>query len=74
MFRFTVRIYRSVDALKLEHREAITPNEDWAISSHPHVSHLYVASGGSFYAWKFSPTIGKYVSQMMRGELKVGMG
>ncbi len=50
-------------------RDAVTPNQDWIISSHPAAKGLYVAGGGSFHSWKFLPTIGKYVSRMLKGEL-----
>ncbi|KAI8625004.1 sarcosine oxidase [Xylariaceae sp. FL1651] len=45
-----------------------TPSDDWIISPHP-AKNLFIASGGSFHAWKFLPTIGKYVTQMLRGTL-----
>jgi sarcosine oxidase / L-pipecolate oxidase len=51
-------------------RDAITPNQDWIISPHVNVPNLYIAGGGSFHAWKFLPNIGKYVVQMLRGELE----
>lgn len=50
-------------------RDAITPNEEWIVSPHPRVPHLYVASGGSFHAWKFLPIVGKYVVRMVQGAL-----
>lgn len=61
----TSNIYRS--------RDAITPNQDWVISPHPHVPDLYIIGGGSFHAWKFLPNIGKYVVQMINGELREEM-
>jgi sarcosine oxidase/L-pipecolate oxidase len=33
------------------------------------ILHLYIAGGGSFRSWKFIADIGKYVVQMLRGEL-----
>ncbi|KAI8965334.1 sarcosine oxidase [Daldinia sp. FL1419] len=46
-----------------------TPDEDWIISPHPGSKNLYIAAGGSFHGYKFLPIIGKYVVQMLRGEL-----
>jgi sarcosine oxidase/L-pipecolate oxidase len=50
-------------------RDAVTPNQDWVICPHPGAQSLYVASGGSFHGWKFLPIIGKYITQMLDGEL-----
>ncbi len=47
----------------------MTPNQDWIISPHPTCPGLYIAGGGSFHSWKFLPTIGKYVTRMLKGEL-----
>ncbi|KAE9378260.1 sarcosine oxidase [Stipitochalara longipes BDJ] len=49
--------------------DAVTPNQDFIISSHPNCKNLYIATGGSFHGWKFMPTIGKYVVQMLDGTL-----
>ncbi|KAJ8127798.1 hypothetical protein O1611_g5837 [Lasiodiplodia mahajangana] len=49
--------------------DAVTPNQDWVISPHPACKGLYIAGGGSFHAWKFLPIIGKYVTQMLKGQL-----
>ncbi|KAI5866133.1 sarcosine oxidase [Durotheca rogersii] len=46
-----------------------TPDEEWIISPHPAAGSLYVATGGSFHAFKFLPIIGKYVVQMIEGTL-----
>ncbi|KAK2797394.1 hypothetical protein FQN50_009195 [Emmonsiellopsis sp. PD_5] len=50
--------------------DSITPNQDWIISPHPNVQNLYIVGGGSFHGWKFLPNIGKYVVQMIDGELE----
>jgi sarcosine oxidase / L-pipecolate oxidase len=50
-------------------RDSITPNQDFIICPHPHSKNLYIASGGSFHAWKFLPILGKYVVAMLQGEL-----
>jgi sarcosine oxidase / L-pipecolate oxidase len=42
---------------------------DWIICPHPHATNLFLATGGSFHGAKFLPNIGKYVVQMMAGEL-----
>ncbi|TVY32263.1 L-pipecolate oxidase [Lachnellula subtilissima] len=52
--------------------DGITPNQDFIISSHPQCQNLYIATGGSFHGWKFLPIIGKYVVQMLNGELDEG--
>jgi len=49
--------------------DAVTPNQDFIISPHPHCRNLSIASGGSFHSWKFAPCIGKYVVQMLEGKL-----
>ncbi|KAI1121791.1 sarcosine oxidase [Nemania abortiva] len=49
--------------------DAITPNQDWIIAQHPYSDRLYLATGGSFHSWKFMPTIGRYVVQMLQGTL-----
>lgn len=50
-------------------RDSVTPNQDFIISPHPACKGLYIAGGGSFHSWKFLPTIGKYVVQMLKGQL-----
>jgi sarcosine oxidase/L-pipecolate oxidase len=49
--------------------DAVTPTQDFIITPHPHCKHLYVATAGSFHGWKFMPTIGKYVVDMLDGSL-----
>jgi glycine/D-amino acid oxidase-like deaminating enzyme len=51
------------------HREAITPSEDFIISPHSACENLYVATCGSFHGWKFFPILGKYVVEMLDGLL-----
>ena len=50
-------------------RDAVTPNQGWIISPHPHSKNLYFAGAGSFHSWKFLPILGKYVVQMLEGTL-----
>ena len=47
----------------------MTPDENFLISPHPHCKSLYVATGGSFHGFKFMPILGKYIVQMIFGEL-----
>jgi len=49
--------------------DAVTPNQDWIIDRHPHCKNLYFAGAGSFHSWKFLPTLGMYVVQMLQGTL-----
>ncbi len=39
------------------------------ITPHPECESLYVATCGSFHGFKFFPILGKYVVQMLDGEL-----
>ncbi|KAF2004507.1 FAD/NAD(P)-binding domain-containing protein [Amniculicola lignicola CBS 123094] len=50
--------------------DAITPSQDQLITKHPdaRLSNLYFAVGGSFHSWKFLPTIGKYVVNVLNGD------
>lgn len=56
---------RSADIL----RDAITPTQDFIISNHVNFKGLYIATAGSFHGWKFLPIIGRYVVEMLDGEL-----
>ncbi|PSN59843.1 FAD dependent oxidoreductase [Corynespora cassiicola Philippines] len=49
--------------------DAITPTQDQLITRHPstHLANLYLAVGGSFHSWKFLPTIGMYVANVLHG-------
>ncbi|KAL4781947.1 fructosyl amino acid oxidase [Aspergillus varians] len=49
--------------------EAQTPTDDFIISSHPRHQGLTIATGGSGHAFKFLPTLGSYVSQLLDGTL-----
>jgi hypothetical protein len=57
----------------LGRRDAITPNQDFIVCPHPRCRNLFVATGGSFHAWKFLPILGKYVVQMLEGSLDPDM-
>jgi sarcosine oxidase / L-pipecolate oxidase len=49
--------------------DSITPTQNQLICQHPNSSlrNLYLAVGGSFHSYKFLPTIGKYVANVVRG-------
>ncbi|KAB5515530.1 FAD dependent oxidoreductase [Coniochaeta sp. 2T2.1] len=49
--------------------DAWTPTGDFIISPHSACDGLFVATCGSFHGFKFLPVIGKYVVQMLSGEL-----
>ncbi|KAK5653469.1 hypothetical protein OQA88_8955 [Cercophora sp. LCS_1] len=49
--------------------DAVTPSNDFIVSPHPASDGLYVATCGSFHGFKFLPVIGKYVVEMLDGEL-----
>lgn len=50
--------------------DAVTPMQDHLISRHPHprLHNLFFAIGGSFHSYKFLPTIGKYVVNVLDGK------
>ncbi|KAI9757025.1 MAG: hypothetical protein M1835_000683 [Candelina submexicana] len=49
--------------------DSITPSQNQLITRHPHpqLGNLYLAVGGSFHSWKFLPTIGRYVVNVLEG-------
>ncbi|KAK1753747.1 FAD dependent oxidoreductase [Echria macrotheca] len=49
--------------------DAATPSGDFIVSPHSGCEGLFVATCGSFHGFKFLPVIGKYVVQMLDGEL-----
>ncbi|TKX21885.1 L-pipecolate oxidase-like protein 2 [Elsinoe australis] len=50
--------------------DALTPTEDWLLCkhSHPKLSNLFLAVGGSFHSYKFLPVAGKYMVNVLNGE------
>lgn len=50
--------------------DARTPTQDWLLCRHPHehLSNLYLAIGGSFHSYKFLPTAGLYMVNVLRGQ------
>jgi sarcosine oxidase/L-pipecolate oxidase len=59
---------RTVDTWRLCW-DSVRPDKNQLIDMHPHarLSNLYLAVGGSFHSWKFLPTIGKYVVNVLEG-------
>ena len=49
--------------------DAVSPDQNQLICQHPdaRLSNLYLATAGSFHSWKFLPTIGKYVANVLNG-------
>ncbi|KAI1437099.1 FAD dependent oxidoreductase [Xylaria sp. CBS 124048] len=64
--------YGERDWVMEKHRicwDAFTTSSDFIISPHSAAKGLYLATGGSFHGYKFFPVIGKYVVQMLEGQL-----
>ncbi|QQK40253.1 Sarcosine oxidase [Penicillium digitatum] len=49
--------------------DAFTTTSDFIISPHSASKGLYIATCGSFHGFKFFPVLGKYITQMLEGEL-----
>lgn len=49
--------------------DAVTPSQDHLITRHPdpRLGNLFLAIGGSFHSYKFLPTIGRYVVNVLNG-------
>ncbi|PKS05447.1 hypothetical protein jhhlp_008823 [Lomentospora prolificans] len=63
---------KSADWEMKKHRicwDAFTTTSDFIISPHSAAKGLYIAACGSFHGFKFFPVLGKYITQMMEGEL-----
>ena len=65
----SIPISRSVSSWRLCW-DSLTPTQDQLITKHPDVrlTNLYLAVGGSFHSWKFLPSIGKYVLNVVNGK------
>ncbi|PPJ59837.1 hypothetical protein CBER1_04952 [Cercospora berteroae] len=50
--------------------DAFTTSADFIISPHSGAKGLYVATCGNFHGWKFFPVLGKYIVQMLEGQLE----
>ncbi|KAF2167875.1 hypothetical protein M409DRAFT_65940 [Zasmidium cellare ATCC 36951] len=51
-----------------------TPTGDWLITYHPKYKGLFVATGGSGHAYKFLPTIGERIVDVMQGRDRDALG
>ena len=51
------------------HRDADSKDSNFRICPHPKHENLFIASAGSLHGFKFLPTIGKYVADMIEGRL-----
>jgi sarcosine oxidase/L-pipecolate oxidase len=60
---------RTLFMLMPSYRDCITESQDWIISPHDFCSRLFIATGGSFHAWKFLPVLGSNIVDMMDGKL-----
>ena len=54
-------------------RDAFTTSGDFIVSPHAAAKGLYVATCGSFHGYKFFPVLGRYVTQMLEGELETAL-
>lgn len=50
--------------------DAFSSSSDFIITPQPAAENLYIATCGSFHGWKFFPVLGKYVMQMIEGDLE----
>ncbi|KAF4122455.1 to sarcosine oxidase [Geosmithia morbida] len=50
--------------------DAFTTSGDFIITPHPAAKGLYVATCGSFHGYKFFPVLGKYIVEMLEGNLE----
>lgn len=50
--------------------DAVSPDQNWLLTQHPdpRLSNLYFATGGSLHSWKFLPTIGMYIVNVLNGK------
>lgn len=50
--------------------DTVSPSQDHLIARHPNprLNNLFLAVGGSFHSYKFLPTIGKYVVNVLNGK------
>jgi sarcosine oxidase / L-pipecolate oxidase len=50
--------------------DAVSPDQNWLLTRHPdpRLSNLYFATGASLHSWKFLPTIGTYVVNILNGK------
>ena len=50
--------------------DVVSPDQNQLITRHPdpRLSNLYFATAGSFHSWKFLPTIGTYIMNVINGK------
>lgn len=50
--------------------DAVSPDQNQLFAQHPdpRLSNLYFATAGSFHSWKFLPTIGTYIVNVLNGK------
>lgn len=47
--------------------DAVTPSQDHLLTQHPKLDNLFLAVGGSLHSYKFLPTIGAYMVNVLNG-------
>jgi sarcosine oxidase/L-pipecolate oxidase len=53
-----------------EYRDASSKDSNFRICTYPRHKNLFVATGGSLHGFKFLPTVGKYIVDMIEGKLE----
>lgn len=48
--------------------DAVTPSQDHLLTKHPKLDNLFLAVGGSLHSYKFLPTIGAYIVNVLNGQ------
>ena len=50
--------------------DAVSPDQNWLLTRHPdqRLSNLFFATGASLHSWKFMPTIGTYIVNVLNGK------
>ena len=48
--------------------DAVSPDQHWLLTQHPSISNLYFATGASLHSWKFLPTVGTYIVNVLNGK------
>jgi sarcosine oxidase/L-pipecolate oxidase len=50
--------------------DAVSPDQNWLLTRHPdpRLSNLYFATGASLHSWKFLPTVGTYIVNVLNGK------
>ena len=69
LVRSKLAIDRNFD-IDIWYRDATTRNQDIIICPRPESSNLYTAGDGAFHSYNFVANIGKFVTQMLDGDLE----